>query len=96
MGNWAVVFEDGSVATSGILVEGKLREALQDVDAETKFLILAPAGGWLLVREDGTFAFERLPSGLQELLSRRSRADPPIDQVAISGFGGWFVRFCDG
>jgi hypothetical protein len=29
-------------------------------------------------------------------LSRRSRADPPIDQVAISGFGGWFVRFCDG
>lgn len=96
MGHWAVVFEDGSVATSGITVEGKLREALRDVDAEVKLLILAPGGGWLLVREDGTCAFERLPSGLQELLSRRTRFDPPIDQVAISGFGGWFVRFCDG
>jgi hypothetical protein len=95
MGQWAVVFEDGSVATSGMSVEGKLRDALQ-VDAEVKALVLAPGGGWILTREDGSFAYERLPTGLDQLLSRRFKGDPPIDQIAISGFGGWFVRFCDG
>ena len=41
-------------------------------------------------------AHERLPSTLQALLSRRNVSDPPIDQITISGFGGWFIRFADG
>jgi hypothetical protein len=32
LGHWAVVFEDGSCATSGISVQGRLQEALDDAD----------------------------------------------------------------
>lgn len=41
LGQWAVVFEDGGLATS-IHVEGKLGQALQENTAELKLLVLAP------------------------------------------------------
>ena len=98
MSQWVTVFGDGSFATSGFPVYGKLKEALHDPpqDAELKTLIFAPGGGWLLMRDDGSMAWERLPSGLDELLKRRTKADAPVDCVSISGFGGWFLRFTDG
>ncbi|KAI8925390.1 hypothetical protein BC831DRAFT_461370 [Entophlyctis helioformis] len=98
MNQWITVFSDGSFATSGFPLYGKLKDALQDppVDSELKSLVFAPGGGWLLTRDDGTMAWERLPTGLDELLRRRTRSDAPLDRVAISGYGGWFVRFADG
>jgi hypothetical protein len=92
---WVVIFSDGSFATSGFAMSGKFNEAFFD-DIEPKLFIFAPAGGWLLVRQDGSMAWERLPSTLDLLLQRRTVHDPPIQQIAISGFGGWFVRFLDG
>jgi hypothetical protein len=92
---WVTVFKDGSFATSGFPMSGKMKEAFFH-DVEPKLFIFAPAGGWLLVRQDGSMNWERLPSSLDLLLKRRMVQDPPIQQIAISGFGGWFIRFSDG
>ncbi|RKO91622.1 hypothetical protein BDK51DRAFT_45497 [Blyttiomyces helicus] len=96
LGQWFVSFDDGSYATSGFAVEGKLWDALHDGgDADVTHLVFAPGGGWVLTREDGTVMWERLPTGLADLLKRRSRNDPPIETITISKMGGWFVRFQD-
>ncbi|KAJ3261680.1 hypothetical protein HK103_004631 [Boothiomyces macroporosus] len=92
--SWVLIFKDGSFATSGFPMPMKMREALMDEDP-AKF-IFAPAGGWLVLQQNGTMCWERLPSTLDQLLRRRTIYDPPIDQIAISAFGGWFVRFADG
>jgi hypothetical protein len=92
---WVCIFKDGSFATSGFPMSGKMRDAFFE-DIEPKLFLFAPAGGWLLVRQDGSMDWERLPSSLDLLLKRRSIHDPPIQQIAISGFGGWFIRFLDG
>ncbi|KAJ3330615.1 hypothetical protein HDU91_003532, partial [Kappamyces sp. JEL0680] len=89
---------DGSFATSGFPLHGKLKKELMDADdpSELALFLFAPADGWLLCRQNGTMAYERLPTGLDFLLKRRTRLDSPIAQITISGFGGWFVRFADG
>ncbi|KAI8920873.1 hypothetical protein DFJ77DRAFT_139695 [Powellomyces hirtus] len=94
--DWFVSFDDGSFATSGFPPRGKLWDALHnDADADVTNLVFAPGGGFLLTREDGTAVWERLPTGLNDLLKRRSRGDPVVDYVAISKLGGWFVMFQD-
>ncbi|KAJ3030719.1 hypothetical protein HDV00_008738 [Rhizophlyctis rosea] len=94
LGQWFVAFEDGSFATSGFSVDGRLREAL-DSGAEVTGLVFAPGGGWVLWREDGTISWERLPSTLAELLKRRGPQDAHVDRIEISKLGAWFVRFVD-
>ena len=64
-------------------------------DAEVSLFEFSPAGGWVLVREDGTMAWERLPSSLEVVLKRRTKMDSPVVQLSISGIGGWFVQFQD-
>lgn len=91
---WVVVFDDGSICSSGFGLFGRLTAELDA--CQVKCLVLAPACGWLLVRLDGSVSYERLPTGLSGLLERRTSIDPPIDQVCISGVGAWFVRFTDG
>ncbi|KAI8896740.1 hypothetical protein BC833DRAFT_596323 [Globomyces pollinis-pini] len=93
--DWLIVFDDGSFATSGFPMYGRLKESLADESDPVNF-VFAPAGGWLLIRENGSMAWERLPTSLDELLKRRTQLDPAIEQISISGFGGWFVRFADG
>lgn len=93
--HWVAIFKDGSFATSGFLMTSKMQEAFFD-DYEPFKFIYAPAGGWLLLRIDGSLAWERLPTGLDQLLRRRAPGDSSIEQITISGFGGWFVRFKDG
>lgn len=95
---WVVIFLDGSFTTSGFPLHGKLRNALMDPedDSEPALFLFAPGDGWLLVRQNKSVVYERLPAGLEELLKRRSKLDPSIQQVSISGFGGWFIRFEDG
>ncbi|KAJ3132586.1 hypothetical protein HDU90_006798 [Geranomyces variabilis] len=94
--DWFVSFDDGSFATSGFPPRGKLFDALHgDADADVTNLVFAPGGGFLLTREDGTAVWERLPSGINDLLKRRQRSDPSVDYVAISKLGGWFIMFQD-
>ncbi len=38
---------------------------------EMKHLSLAPGGGWLALLADGKVAWERLPTGLDDLLRKR-------------------------
>ncbi|KAJ3007887.1 hypothetical protein HKX48_008883 [Thoreauomyces humboldtii] len=94
--DWFVSFDDGSFATSGFPPRGKLWEALHnDADADVTNLVFAPGGGFILTREDGTTVWERLPTGLNDLLKRRQRSDPSVEYVAISKLGGWFIMFAD-
>ena len=87
-------FDDGSFATSGVAVEGRLREALHSGGDVTN-MAFAPGGGWCVTREDGTAEWERLPTGLVDLLTKRKKHDSPVERLEISKLGGWFVRFAD-
>jgi hypothetical protein len=89
-GKWLIVFEDGSFTTSGFKMDLKLQNAL-DTDSELLQFTFAPAGGWILIRRDGSFAFERLPSGLVAAITGKR-----IQFVSISHIGGYYVRFING
>ncbi|KAJ3188467.1 hypothetical protein HDU85_005619 [Gaertneriomyces sp. JEL0708] len=93
---WFVSFDDGSFATSNVRPGGRLWEGLNDGEVDVTSVVFAPGGGWLLTRADGSFLYERLPTTLTDLLSRRTQRDAPVAHVEISKLGGWFVRFTDG
>jgi hypothetical protein len=93
--NWVCIFADGSFATSGFVMPAPMKQSFFDGEGPSKFTF-APAGGWIMVYSDGTMAWERLPSGLNELLKRRSIYDSKLVNLSISQFGGWFARFEDG
>jgi hypothetical protein len=94
--NWLAIFADGSFATSGFPLSPKLQNCLSELDAQPLLFKFAPHDGWVLVLDDGTIVYERLPSTLEQLLSRRSKVDESICELQISGYGSWFVRFSDG
>jgi predicted metal-binding protein len=92
---WVIVFKDGSFATSGFQMSPNMLDAFLD-DVEPVQFAFAPAGGWILIRRDGSMAWERLPSTLEKLLFERKSDAHKVTQVTISTFGGWFVQFEDG
>jgi hypothetical protein len=51
---------------------------------------------WLVVREDGSFDSEKLPSGLISFLENRGSRDLRIQQISISALSGWIIKFSDG
>lgn len=92
---WAIVYEDGVVTTS-LAIDGTFKDALSDTHSDIKSITLGPAGAWIILRADGTFAHERLPSGLESLFNMRTRYDPKIEAISLGAFGSWFIRFDDG
>jgi hypothetical protein len=95
MGAWAIVYKDGVVTTS-LAIDGTFKDALSETNSDIKSITLGPAGAWIILRVDGTFAHERLPSGLESLLSKQTIHDPKIDTISLGAFGAWFIRFEDG
>ena len=89
------MYENGLLATS-LTIVGKLQDALSDADSDIKSIILGPASAWIVLRKDGTFSHDRLPSGLESLLNKRTCTDPIIDSISLGAFGSWFIRFDDG
>ena len=94
--NWLAVFADGSFATSEFILSPVLRNCLTNSDSQPRLFKFAPHDGWVLVLDDGSISYERIPSTLEQLLSRRSKLDAHICEIEISGYGAWFVRFRDG
>lgn len=98
-GCWIVIYQDGNFAKSSTFtLQGKLKTELEDPTEESpiKLFCFAPGGGWIILRENGHLAWERMPTGLDSLLSRRPADFPPVDHVTINSIGSWFVRFKDG
>lgn len=86
--DWLVIFQDGSFATSGFSLSPKLRSCLANDDSTPILFKFGPHQAWVLVRADGTVESERLPTGLDMLLKRRSKFDAPIKDLQINSFGG--------
>lgn len=82
--------------TTSLTIVGNFKDALSDTNSDIKSIILGPASAWIILRMDGTFAHERLPSGLESLLNKRTSNDPRIETVSLGAFGSWFIRFDDG
>jgi hypothetical protein len=95
-GKWLIIFADGSFASSPFTMPAQMKKAFLSDNAEPELFLFAPAGGWILLYNDGSIAWERLPTGLDELLRRRTKSDSKIVQISISAFGGWFLSFADG
>ena len=88
--NWLILFKDGSFANSGFPITPKLQDSLFEDSAPALFTF-APAGGWVLVRGDGTIAFDKLPSTLHAWIENRTAESEMISKISISSYGGWFV-----
>lgn len=88
--SWLVLFKDGSFANSGFPITPKLEDSLFD-DSPPVLFTFAPAGGWVLMRQDGTLSWDKLPTSLNSWLSDRSPQDSKISKLTISSYGGWFV-----
>jgi hypothetical protein len=91
--DWFVVFNDGSFSRSMFRMSEKLENAL--AESEPALLVFAPFGGWVLIRNDYSIIWERLPTGLEELLTRKTAesSQPFVKHITINAVGGWFARF---
>lgn len=89
---WLVIFADGSFSSSILQMSEKLKNSLMAI-SEPSLFVFAPFGGWFLLRKDGSMSWERLPTGLDQLLSSRTSSDPAIKHVTINSVGGWLAQF---
>ena len=76
-------------------MSSKIGDAL-NCESEPTLLIWGPMDAWLVVKEDGSFDSEKLPSGLISFLENRGRIEPRIQQISISALSGWIIKFSDG
>jgi hypothetical protein len=90
---WLVVFKDGSFSRSVFRISEKLETALSE--SEPALFVFAPFGGWVLIRQDFSICWERLPNDLEDLLSRKTAesSQPFVKHITINAVGGWFARF---
>ena len=87
-------FTDGDWRLNG---PDSLCEALhQDPDTSVQLLAFAPDGGWYVLWEDGTQAWEGLPMRFHNILNGRQKSLPGVEQLAVGPNGEWFVRFLNG
>ena len=92
--SWLLLFRDGSFTNSGFPITPKLAESLFE-DSPPVLFTFAPAGGWVLVRDDGSVSWDKLPTTLNAWLLKRTKQSPKISRISISSFGGWFVMTAD-
>lgn len=88
-----VQFCDGSTKWDG---PDSMSEAIHATNMRVELLSFAPCGGWYIMWEDGSYAWDNLPLGLHNQLNGRKKSLPPVEYLAIGPNGEWFVRYLCG